>query len=1161
MIELPEQRVETLREDREFILTRRVVTGTPARSTLVLTPVSAHPSLDSLKRLEHEYSLREELDPSWAVLPRELTRHQGRLALVYDDPGGEILTRFLEKTWDLTRVLQTALGVAGALRRVHERGLIHKDIQPANILVNEATGTVRLTGFGMASRQPREHQSPNPPETIAGTLAYMSPEQTGRMNRSLDSRSDLYAFGVTLYELLTGTLPFTASDPMEWIHCHIAKKPLSPRHRRGDIPEPLSQIVMKLLAKAAEDRYQTAAGVEADLHTCLTSWEFAGQIDAFPLAEQDISERLWIPEQLYGREREIETLVATFNRVKTTGRPELVLVSGYSGVGKTSVVTELHKALVSSRARFAGGKFDQFQRGIPYATLVQALRSLVSTILGQGESELDWWRHRISQAVGLNGQLMVNLFPELELIIGPQSPAPELPPQDSQNRFQMVFRRFVSVFAQPDQPLVLFLDDLHWLDMATLEFLHNIVTEDEARYLMVIGAYRDNEVTQVHPLMRMMEKLRKAGGRIQDITLAPLGTADVCRLLADAFGCDTRRVYSLATLVQEKTDGNPFFVIQFVTALAEEKLIVFEPESREWTWNLEGIRAKGYADNVGELMARKLNRLPDSAQRVLMYLACLGNGAESGLLGGILGLTQTEIEEKLAEAIQAGLVFQFDGRFKFIHDRVQEAAYLLIPENVQPAIHLRIGRVLAAQIPPENRADISFEIVNQFNRGAVLITSPEERELVAELNFLAGKRARSATACTAALSYFAAGDALLGEESWERYAELKFGLSLHRAECEFLTGDLTAAEDRLFRLAQRTSNLVDLATVTCLRVSLYTTRDINRAVQVGLDYLRHVGIEWNPHPTAGDVKLEFERIWRQIDARPVTALLDLPPLNDPTCRATMDVLTDILAPAVFSDRFLPGLVAGRMANLSLKHGNSDASCLAYCWLGAILGAYLGDYRAGFQFGQLGVDLVERRHLVRYQARVFILFGNHILPWNQPLHLSRAMLRRGFDAALEVGDVTFAGYCFSHVIANRLATGDPLDEVHQEAETGLQFARKTRFGGTVRVFIGLLTLIRSLRGLPADFRSFTDEAEFEHDLEHDPRLALPNYWYWFRKMQARFFAKDYASAVAAALKAHKLRATTPTFFENSEFHFFGALVRAAGYDQTTGDEQASHLEAV
>ncbi|MBI4751751.1 MAG: sigma 54-interacting transcriptional regulator [Acidobacteria bacterium] len=1161
MTELPEQVVATLREDREFVLTRRVEPGASARSTLVLTTVLEHPSLDSLKHLEHEYGLREELDPAWAVRPRALTRHQGQLVLRFDDPGGDVLTRMLEKPLEFTHFLQTAIGLARALQGVHKRGLIHKDVNPANILVNNATGEVRLTGFGIASRQPREHQSPNSPETIAGTLAYMSPEQTGRMNRSLDSRSDLYAFGVTLYELLTGTLPFTASDPMEWIHCHIAKKPPHPSHRRAEIPEPLAQIVMKLLAKAAEDRYQTAAGVEADLRKCLVAWESNGRVDHFPLGEQDASDRLLIPEKLYGREREIETLVAAFHRVKTTGQTELVLVSGYSGVGKTSVVTELHKALVSTRARFACGKFDQFQRGIPYATLAQALRNLVQAILGQGEVELEKWRNRISQAVGFNGQLMINLFPELERIIGPQPPMPELPPQDSQNRFQMVFRRFVSVFAQPDQPLVLFLDDLHWLDLATLDFLQNVVTQDEARYLLVIGAYRDNEVTPIHPLMRTMENVRKIGGRIQDITLAPLGARDVCRLLAETFTCDPERVQPLADLIQEKTGGNPFFVVQFVTALAEEQLISFHLETHEWTWNLAGIQAKGYADNVGELMAGKLSRLPDSTQRVLIYLACLGSSSETALMGSILGMTIQEVEENLAEAIQAGLVFQFDGTFKFIHDRVQEAAYLLIPESVQPVIHLRIGRMLAARIPPENRADISFEIVNHFNRGAAHIVSPEERRQVAELNFLAGKRARSATAYTAALSYFTAGEALLTEDDWERYADLKFGLSLHRAECEFLTGTMTAAEDRLFQLSQRTSNLVDLATVTCLRVSLYTTRDINRAVQVGLDYLRHVGIEWNPHPTAGEVKLEFERMWRQIGTRPVAALLDLPSLSDPTCRATMDVLTDILAPAVFSDRYLPGLVAGRMANLSLEHGNSDASCLAYCWLGAILGAYVGDYQAGLQFGQLGVDLVERRNLVRYQARVFILFGNHILPWSQPLHLSRAMLRRGFDAALEVGDVTFAGYCFSHVVANRLAMGDPLDEVHQEAETGLQFARKTRFGGTVRVFMGLLTVIRSLRGLPPDFRSFTDEIEFEQDLEQDPRLALPAYWYWFRKMQARFFAKDYESAVSAALKAHKLRGTTPTFFENSEFHFFGALVRAAGYDRTTGDEQASHREAL
>src|SRR6516165_86835 len=433
---------------------------------------------------------------------------------------------------DLTRFLRFAAGLVTALGKLHQRRLIHKDIKPAKILVNSATGAVWLTGFGIASRLPRERQSPEPPEVIAGTLAYMAPEQTGRMNRSIDSRADLYALGVTFYQLLTGALPFQAADAMEWVHCHIARQPVPPAERVADVPDPVSALVLKLLAKAVEDRYQTAAGLERDLRHCLADWERQHRVDDFTLGQHDTPDRLLIPEKLYGRAHEVEALLGAFERVVTSGRPELVLVSGYSGIGKSSVVNEVHKVLVPSRGLFASGKFDQYKRDIPYSTLAQAFQSLVRPLLGKGEAELASWRHALLEALGPNGRLMVDLVPELSLIIGDQPPIPQLEPQQAQSRFQLVFRRFIGVFARPEHPLALFLDDLQWLDAATLDLLEDLLTRSDLQHIMLIGAYRDNEVTAAHPLMRKLEAIKTAGGKVKEITLVPLGQEHLEQLVA-----------------------------------------------------------------------------------------------------------------------------------------------------------------------------------------------------------------------------------------------------------------------------------------------------------------------------------------------------------------------------------------------------------------------------------------------------------------------------------------------------------------------------------------------------------------------------------------------------------------------------------------------------
>jgi PAS domain S-box-containing protein len=1157
---------QVLWEDGDRIFCRGQRRSADGDTVLAVLPATEHPTPASLDRLAHEYGLKEELNGAWAVRPLELVRERGRTMLLLEDPGSEPLGRLLGAPLELGRFLRFAIGITSALGKVHQRGLIHKDLKPAHILVNCTDGQVRLTGFGLTSRLPRERQAPAPPETIGGTLAYMAPEQTGRMNRSIDSRSDLYALGVTLYQMLTGALPFTASDPMEWVHCHIARKPASPGERLQTVPAPVSQIIMKLLAKTAEQRYQTAAGLERDLRRCLAAWEAEHRIDAFALGQQDIPDRLLIPEKLYGREREIETLHAAFDRVVSSGRPELVLVSGYAGIGKSAVVNELHKALVPPRGLFASGKFDQYKRDIPYSTLVQAFQSLVRPLLGKSEAELTSWRDTLREALEPNGRLMVDLVPELRLIIGDQPPVPELAPQDAQRRFQQVFRRFIGVFAKPEHPLALFLDDLQWLDAATLDLLEGLLTQADVQYLMLIGAYRDNEVDVAHPLRRKLEAIKKAGANIGEITLVPLARDDLGRFIADALRCEPESVAPLAQLVHEKTGGNPFFAIQFISSLAEEGMLTFDHDAAHWSWDLDRIHAKGYADNVVDLMVGKLTRLPVETQAALQHLACLGNGAVTSMLSIVLQCSREQVHAALWSAVRLGLVERQSEAYKFAHDRVREAAYSLIPERLRAEAHLLIGRLLLAQTLPGQREEAIFEIVNQLNRGWELISEQEEREQLAELNLIAGKRAKASTAYDSALTYFITGRTLLAENCWERRHELIFALELDRAECEFLTGELMAAEQRLNVLSTRAASTVERATVVSLCIDLYTTLGQNaRAIFVGLDWLRQLGIHCSPHPTEEEARREYDRIWSQLGSRPVEALIELPLMTDPASLATLDVMTKVFAAAMYTEANLACLVICRAVNLSLERGNSDGSTFAYVMLGAVAGARFGDYGAGLRFGQLGYELVEQRRLRGFQARVYNQFGTHVLPWTRHIKTGRELLRRAFDVANKNGDLTFSAYSCHALTTNLLAVGDPLQEVQREAEHGLAFAEKARFRVVIDLIAIQLGLIRTLRGLTPKFGTFDDaqfdELRIERSSAGNPNLARAEFSYWTRKLQARFLAGDYRSAVDAASRAQSLLWIVRFALETAEYHFYAALSRAASCDTITSDQHGSHLKAL
>ncbi|WP_346779175.1 AAA family ATPase [Burkholderia sp. Ac-20365] len=1153
--------LESLRADGDFSLYRARQPGNPVS---VLTLVAARPASRSVARLEREFALAPVLDPRWAAQPLALSHHNSLPTLVLDDHGYEPLDRILHGPLELTRFLRLALNLAIVVGQMHRSGLIHKDIKPANVLV-DGNDEIRLTGFGIASQLPQERQPPTPPEVIAGTFAYMAPEQTGRMNRSIDARSDLYSLGVTLYEMLTGTLPFNASDAMEWIHCHIARRPPPAGERGGAIPAAVESIVMKLLAKTAENRYQTAAGVEADLRTCLAAWEANRRIDPFPPGTHDASDRLLIPERLYGREAQIDALVEAFDRVVASGKAETVLVSGYAGIGKSSVVNELHKVLVPPRGLFAGGKVDQYKRDIPYMTLAQAFQSLVRELLGKSDEEVSQWRCDLMEALGSNGELMVNLIPELALIIGEQPPVPVLLPRDAQSRFQLVFRRFLGVFARPEHPLALFVDDLQWLDMATLDLIEHLATHPEVGHLLLVGAYRDNEVGPSHPFMRTLGLIRSTGGRVEETVLAPLLPESVTELIADSLHCEREEARPLAQLVHQKTGGNPFFAIQFLKTLAEEKLLAFNASTATWTWDLPRIRAKGFTENVADLMAAKLGRQPAATQDALKELACLGNIAEVATLTLVQGGTEEEIDAKLWDAVSAGLVFRVQSAYKFVHDRVHEAAYALIPEGERAAAHLRIGRVLASRKAPEELEDGIFDIVNHLNRGVALITTQEERERVVELNVMAGKRAKYSTAYLSARNHFAQAAALLSADAWTRCYSQTFDLYLELSECEYLVGNFDTADAMFDMILGQAHCKLDRAKVYSLRIKLYQVASKyydGFAVAVGA--LQDFGLVL---PESDDdiqraVEAEFRDFSAILGERAIIDLLDAPMATDPTMQAIINLLVDAVPCAYIGRPTLYPLVTLKAVNLSMRHGNTDQSAFAYGVYSLMLVSVVGDISSAFQFSELSLQLNEKLGNVRLRGTLLHLHGDHVNFWRHHFATGVPILERAFTACLEVGDFVYGGFLAFETVWQLIEKGDALEDVQARSAKYAAFARQSHNDAvyeTIRLeqqFVASLQG-RSAKPLRLGDSTFDEAASFATIVTATFGCGIV--FYHIMKQILAFLKGEYAESLDCALLAEPVLPAAMSMPIEATFHLFHALALTALYPTASSAQQQAYRE--
>ena len=1001
----PANSVHILWEDNEFTL-RREPDPTGEGAVLVLLPVQNPAAAASMRKLQHELEIADALDSHWAVRPLAL-RRDITPALVLEDPGGDLLEQHLLLPMVVGDFLRLAPAIARALSEAHASGLVHRDVKPANIFI-DAQGDPRLTGFGIASRTGGMSQAEMRPQALEGSLPYMAPEQTGRMNRPVDARSDLYSLGVTFYRMLTGNLPFSATGTLEWIHCHVARRPPPPsEHLR--LPEAVSAIVMKLLSKTPEARYQSAAGVEADLLRCRSAWEQVGTIETFALGAEDRRERLLFAGRLYGRDVQAAALNDAFTRVAEEQSAAVVLISGGSGLGKTTLAHELRPGVAQAGGLFAEGKFDQQNRGVPYATLLRAFQGLIRHLLAMSETEIALWKNELKAALGSNGQLIVNLIPDLELVLGQQPPVVDLPPDEAPNRFRSVLRQFILAFAARSHPLALFLDDLQWADLESLDLLVSLMSAPDTRHLLLVGAFRDNEVEEGHPLRRSTEAFRQSGVRVDEIVLPPLSLDQIAALIADTLGGRTEALRSLARLVHAKTGGNPFFILQFIGSLEDQGVIAFDRDSIQWRWRAESVRASSITDNVAELVSARLGRLPGTALEKIKVMACLGDVVDEAALVAAVGTHVGTIRAELSDAKQAGLILRDGERYSFVHDRVREAAYALIPEAERDALHLRIGWRLLDHTPFEALPVVIFELVGQLNRGATLIEGETERQKLAELDLIAGRKARESNAYAAALTYLRVAAGLLGEDRWERSYALAFPVEFHIAECELLTGAMTEAGARLANLALLARSLEDRASVARLRIMHFQALDQDdKAVEVGLECLGSVVEAWTPHPAEDVLNREYAALWRNLAGRSVAQIANSPRMLDRDQAAILDVLTTLLPPTLMTDARLFRLVISRMVNMSLEHGHSDGSSLAYLWLSLILREARNDAAMALEFGRLGLSLAENG-LGRFRARVLQSFGVSCIPWKEPLHAGLPFIERSLTAALEAGDQTFIAY--------------------------------------------------------------------------------------------------------------------------------------------------------
>ncbi|WP_428263959.1 trifunctional serine/threonine-protein kinase/ATP-binding protein/sensor histidine kinase [Haliangium sp.] len=1119
-------------------------------------------SAATVSRFKQESELLLSLEVPGVIRQFGFERHGERVFIVLEDFGGESLRRLLEEQrFELRQILEIAIELADIIGRIHAEGVIHKDITPANITYNRLTGVVKLIDFNSATRL-RVEDSLQRQDGVRGTLAYLSPEQTGRMNRPVDHRADLYSFGAVLYELLAGRRFCDSHDPLEMVHIHLAVTPTPPHLVDDRVPEAVSNIVMKLLNKAPEDRYQSGLGVKADLEEALRQLDSSGEIIPFALATNDATDHFEIPQRLYGRERELALLRDVIARVSESRSTELFLLGGYSGIGKTSLVSQLHREVIERRGYFISGKFDQFQRAIPYSALTLAFQGLVEQLLIESDDDLARWREALSAALGPNGQVVVDLIPDLELIIGPQPPAQALGGVEAHNRLKLVFRDFIRVLCGAERPLVVFLDDMQWADSATLDLLESITSDSASRAALFIAAYRTNEVSENHPFMLSVKQLEKRGVCVESCLLEPITPDAVTRLIADTLPRAGSVVPALAQLVYDKTAGNPFFIRQFLAMLHHDGLICFDAEAGAFTVDIAGVRAQNSTNNVIDLLTRKLHQLPQDTYDVLRMASAIGNRFDLTTLAVVCEREPEAVARSLVAAIDASLVTptnEFAGRherdrsssqrlhhYRFSHDRVQQAAHTAIPAADRARLHLSIGRLLRDD---EDGHVTIFDIVGHLNLGASLLTDADERLALARLNEAAAVAAKRTVAHDIAARYYRTAAEMFAEAGWEKHYQECFDAHVNWVECISFSDYYQQAFEVIEQVMPRARSGYDRARLLVLASSIYTSRnEMPEALATGVEAAELLGLSLPTEPelVVEELQREMGRIFAIIAERPMESFIDLPHCQDPTYILLVELLRRCAPSAYQSNGALFALITCHMVTLSLEHGNCPASCYAYGAFGTTLSAALGDHDNAYRFGKLGVELLSQLG-AEFASGALFVHAAFISAWKRPFDEVLERFVSGIRHCRETGCLQDGCYFATHLLLNLFVLGRSLSELDQEMIERTRLLEEFSDLTNRPVVEPLHQAVRALRGQLPDCASLDDD-HFDEAHRLERIVASGNLstlcWFHLARLSHRYFTGQLDDALVSVEALEEHAANAAGTFMSADASFLGFLVRAA-----------------
>ncbi|NUP07425.1 MAG: AAA family ATPase [Polyangiaceae bacterium] len=1142
---------ETLVEGPEASVSRAL--RAPDRRTVLLR-VARISSARETARLKREYDIGRKLAPA-AVRPAELTSYRGCSALVLEDFGGEPLDRLSTERMDLSISLEVALRVAERLAAIHDRGIVHRDVKPQNVLFNPRTREVKLTGFGIASVAPGEHRAFG--ALIEGTLAYMSPEQTGRLDRPIDQRSDLYSLGVTLYEMLTGGSPFHPRDAVEWIHCHVAERPRPPADVELDIPRTVSDIVMKLLEKLPEDRYQSARGLAADLARCLDMLRSTGSVESFRVGERDASDQIRVPQTLYGRTREIDLLRRAYSSVAELGQPRLVMLSGPAGIGKSSLVHSLDAVVVESHGIFVAGKFEQGKQDVPYSAIADALHGLARYILSENEERIRAWRSRLFDAVGGHGSIIVELAPSCEVVLGKQGNIPELPPAAARGRVQLVLQRFISACASREHPLVLFVDDLQWADAESLDALANVLTHPDTKHVLVVATYRDHGREPVSAFRRIVEQQRE----IAQAELGPLSLSEVTSMCADTLHGSVERTTPLGRLVWEKTGGNPLFVKQLLGELHRDGLLSFDSKAGMWIWDTDLIAGVGLRGNVVELLIERIRGLPAATKRVLELAACVGARFDARTLATITGGSVDEVHRDLVDAIRAELVSHAQDSYRFQHDRIRDAAYGTISPERRSSVHLRIGRHLLERLDGSTLSERIFEIASQLNLGASSMADQGERDRAAQINLTAGTRAKQSGAFVAAAMHFRTGLSLLSSDAWARRPELVFELTLELSRCELFLGRPVEAHRLVGVLLANVEDRVARARAQQLQIELHLfENEVAEAVSVAREALRSFGMDLPPHPDPERVARAEHEIWEELGGRPIDVLARLPPLQDRAVEQVMELLAVLLPAAYLTDLRLHGLTACQIVLLSLRHGIAPPSATGCAAVAIDLLEGTERIEEGRCAGKTAIELASKPAFVAHRARVGLVVGTFVTPRSDRIATAIDALRATYHFALESGDVTYAGYAGGQLVNLMLCEGANLGETEKQARAFHDQVEKAGYREFAAVANEQLRLVRALREAPSTL-PISEAEDAATERAHAGWLPLNLVWFHLRRLQACVVYGDYSGALASADRAASRLWSATGQVCVAEYHLYAGLAHASVALGSNDDRRRRHRDAV